>query len=160
MLNVSILCVGKLRERYWREACDEYIRRLSPFARVRVAEIPEERCPENPSPAQIAAVLEAEGARLLAALPAQAWPVALCVEGRSMPSEALAEAISGAMVSGHGAAAFFIGGSFGLSPAVKSRAQLRLSMSELTFPHQLARVMLLEQLYRCANILSGGKYHK
>jgi 23S rRNA (pseudouridine1915-N3)-methyltransferase len=126
---------------------------------VHVTEIAEERC-ANPSPAQIETVLAAEGARILAALPEQAYVVALCIEGEQMTSQQFSGKISQVMLSGNSTIAFVIGGSFGLSLAVKNRASLRFSMSKLTFPHQLSRVMLLEQFYRAMSILMGGKYHK
>ncbi len=160
MLNVTLLCVGKLKEAYWREACAEYEKRLGAFCKFRLIEVAEERLPDNPSPAQIAATVEAEGARLLAALPKDCLPVALCIEGKAMDSPALAAYMQRAAVSGTSHVALLIGGSWGLSDAVKSRAALCFSMSPLTFPHQLARVMLLEQVYRAFQINSGGKYHK
>lgn len=159
MLTVEIVCVGGLKEAYWRDACAEYNKRLTPWAKVHVTEIAEERC-ANPSPAQIETVLAAEGARILAALPEQAYVVALCIEGEQMTSQQLSGKISQVMLSGNSTIAFVIGGSFGLSLAVKNRASLRFSMSKLTFPHQLSRVMLLEQFYRAMSILMGGKYHK
>jgi 23S rRNA (pseudouridine1915-N3)-methyltransferase len=159
MLTVEIVCVGGLKESYWRDACAEYCKRLTPWAKVHVTEIAEERC-ANPSPAQIEAVLAAEGTRILEALPEQAYVVALCIEGEQMTSQQLSEKISHVMLSGRSTIAFVIGGSFGLSLAVKNRALLRFSMSKLTFPHQLSRVMLLEQFYRAMSILMGGKYHK
>jgi 23S rRNA (pseudouridine1915-N3)-methyltransferase len=159
MLTVEIVCVGGLKEAYWRDACSEYNKRLTPWAKVHVTEIAEERC-ANPSPAQIETVLAAEGARILAALPEQAYVVALCIEGEQMTSQQLSGKISQVMLSGNSTIAFVIGGSFGLSLAVKNRASLRFSMSKLTFPHQLSRVMLLEQFYRAMSILMGGKYHK
>ena len=159
MLTIEIVCVGRLKERYWTEACLEYCKRLTPWAKVRINELTEQRLVSD-SDAQIEAVIAAEGERILAALPQKAYVVALCVEGKRLTSPALADTLSQAMLRGASAVCFVIGGSYGLSPAVKERAQLRLSMSDLTFPHQLARVMLLEQIYRCMSLLSGGKYHK
>ena len=160
MLRVTVLCVGKLKETYWRDACAEYAKRLSAFCRLDVTEVAEERLPEHPSPAQIAATVEAEGNRLLEQIPRDAAVVALCVEGRELDSPALAAEIDRQAVTGSSHLVLVIGGSWGLSEAVKQRARLRLSMSPMTFPHQLARVMVLEQLYRAFQILSGGKYHK
>lgn len=160
MLNVTVACVGKLKEAYWRDACAEYSKRLSGFCRLQIVEVAEERLPDSPSAAQIAAALEEEGLRLLSRIPAGAAVVALCIEGKGVSSEALSEQLSKWTVEGISHVAFVIGGSFGLSPLVKETAKLRLSMSSMTFPHQLARVMVLEQLYRALQISSGGKYHK
>ncbi len=160
MLNVTVLCVGKLKENYWRDACAEYVKRLGAFCRIQVAEVAEERLPENPSAAQIATVVEAEGRRLEEKLPRDGLVIALCIEGKELDSPALAACMQKAAVEGKSHVTLLIGGSYGLSPAIKSRAQLRLSMSPMTFPHQLARVMVLEQIYRAFQIAGGGKYHK
>ncbi len=160
MLNVTVLCVGKLKENYWRDACAEYVKRLGAFCRIQVIEVAEERLPESPSAAQIAAVVEAEGRRLEEKLPRDGLVIALCIEGKELDSPALAEYIRKATVDGKSHVTLLIGGSYGLSPAIKARGQLRLSMSPMTFPHQLARVMVLEQVYRAFQILGGGKYHK
>lgn len=159
MLNVDIVCVGGLKERYWRDACAEYCKRLSSWTKLRIIEISEERC-TNPSQAQIKAALDAEGERILEAFPEHSFVIALCIEGKKLDSEQLAEKLSDIMLSGKSHIAFIIGGSFGLSQAVKTRADLKFSMSDLTFPHQLARIMLLEQIYRAMSINMGGKYHK
>ncbi len=160
MLNVTLLCVGKLKEGYWRDACAEYEKRLGAFCKFRLVEVAEERLPDNPSAAQIAATVEAEGERLLAALPKDSAVIALCIEGKALSSPALADYIDRQTVAGTSHITLLIGGSWGLSDAVKAKAKLRLSMSPMTFPHQLARVMVLEQLYRAFQINSGGKYHK
>ena len=160
MLNITLLCVGKLKERYWREACEEYEKRLGAFCKFRIIEVAEERLPDNPSAAQITATIEAEGQRLLANISRDSAVVALCIEGKEMESSALASYIQRLAVDGTSHITMIIGGSWGLSDAVKHRARLRLSMSPMTFPHQLARVMLLEQLYRAFQITNGGKYHK
>lgn len=160
MLTLTVACVGKLKEAYWRDACTEYAKRLSAFCRLQVVEVSEERLPEDPSPAQIAAALEEEGHRLLSRIPAAAPMVALCIEGKGITSPGLSKQLEQWAVSGHSHVAFVIGGSWGLSDSVKTSAQLCLSMSGMTFPHQMARVMLLEQLYRALQISSGGKYHK
>ena len=123
-------------------------------------EVEEERCGDRPSQAQIEEVLRKEGERLQRALPPHAYPVALCIEGSMVSSEQLAERLSGLAVQGESQVAFLIGGSFGLSPQVKALCRERISMSKMTFPHQLARVMLCEQIYRAYQISSGGKYHK
>lgn len=160
MVNVTLLCVGKLKERYWREACEEYVKRLGAFCRIRLIEVGEERLPDNPSAAQIAATVEAEGKRLLAQIPKDSALITLCIEGKEMDSPALADYIERAAVDGASHIVLVIGGSWGLSEEVKQRSRLRFSMSPLTFPHQLARVMLLEQLYRAFQINNNGKYHK
>ena len=160
MRNVRILCVGKLKERYLSDACAEYIKRLGAYCRPEIVGLPESRLPANPSPAEIEACLEREGAEILAKIPKDALAIPLCIEGEQLSSEGLATALSDAAVRGTSTACFIIGGSWGLSPAVKRAGKLRLSMSRMTFPHQLARVMLLEQLYRAFSINAGGKYHK
>ncbi len=160
MLNVTVICVGKLKERFYIDAAAEYQKRLGGFCRLEVAELPEQRLPQSPAPAQVTAALEREGEAILARLPRSGKVVALCVEGRTMSSEALSAALDGWMAAGTSRLAFVIGGSYGLSPRVKDRADLRLSMSPMTFPHHLARVMLLEQLYRAFKIREGSDYHK
>lgn len=160
MLTITVVCVGKLKENYWRDACAEYSKRLSAFCRLQIVEVSEERLPDNPSPAQITAALEEEGHRLFSRIPAGAPLVALCIEGQGVTSPELSKQLSQWAVGGHSHVVFVIGGSWGLSDLVKSSAQLRLSMSGMTFPHQMARVMLLEQLYRALQISNGGKYHK
>ena len=159
MLTVRILCVGKCKEKYWREACAEYGKRLSAFCRFEVSEVDEERLPERPSKAQIESGLEQEGKRLLQK--AGSTPiVALCIEGKELSSPQLAQYVERAAVNGASSLAFVIGGSWGLSDEVKQRADFKLSMSRMTFPHQLARVMLLEQIYRACSINNNSKYHK
>ena len=160
MYKITVWCVGNLKEAYWRDACAEYQKRLRPFCRFTVTEVVEERLPDKASPAQIEALIEAEGRKLLAKLEPQSLPIALCIEGKEQSSEQLAASIERLAVGGEGDITFIIGGSWGLSDAVKSQARLRLSMSPMTFPHQLARVMLCEQIYRAMQILSGGQYHK
>ncbi len=160
MLTVTLACVGKLKEAYWRDACAEYAKRLSAFCRLQIVEVAEERLPDHPSPAQIEATLQAEGERLLSHIPNGTPIVAMCIEGKGCTSEELSAKLSGWTVDGISHIAFVIGGSWGLSPQVKQQAKWRLSMSDMTFPHQLARVMLLEQIYRAMQITSGGKYHK
>lgn len=158
--NVTVLCVGKLKEGYLRDACAEYGKRLSGFCQLSVVEVEEERMPESPSAAQIEAALAAEGRRLIAKIPSGAAVIPLCIEGKMLSSPELAAFLDKLSVNGTSHVALVIGGSWGLSEEVKSLARLRLSMSPMTFPHQLARVMLLEQLYRAMHISSGGKYHK
>ena len=160
LLQIKLICVGKLRERFYIEAFEEYRKRLGAFCRLDCADIAEQRLPDSPSEAQIRAALEREGEEILRAVPDGAYLVALCVEGRQIPSEGMAELIAGRENSGKPKLCFVIGGSFGLSDRVKARADLRLSMSKMTFPHHLARVMLAEQLYRGYKIKEGSRYHK
>ncbi len=160
MLNITVLCVGKCKEAYWREACAEYVKRLSAFCRLSVTEVEEERLPERPSQAQIDACLAAEGKRLLDRVPPGAAVVALCIEGKPMTSPAFSALLEEYALRGISHVALVIGGSWGLSDEVKTAAKVKLSFSPMTFPHQLARVMLLEQVYRAMQISSGGKYHK
>ena len=159
MLNIKILCVGNLKESYLKEAAAEYIKRLSAFCHLEIAELKEHKVPESPSPAEIAVALEEEADRLLSAIPPRAAKIALCVEGKQFSSEALAKKLEG-FASSHGTVCLIIGSSHGLSDRVKNVADLKLSVSELTFPHQLMRVLLLEVLYRCLNITKGTRYHK
>lgn len=156
MLEVRLICIGKLKESYWREAVQEYEKRLRPFCRFQMLELPEARLPENPSAAQIAQALEQEGRLILEKAAGKVFP--LCIEGKEADSPGLAQKLKSAM-DFPGAATFVIGSSFGLFPAVKEAGE-KLSMSPMTFPHQLARVMLCEQLYRGFQILNGTRYHK
>ena len=155
MQTVQILALGKCKEGYLREACREYEKRLSRYCRLQITELEPAALSQNPSEKEIAATLEKEGAELLKR--AKGY----CIEGKQLTSPDLAEKLEQAAQGGYsGAVTFLIGSSYGLAPAVKQRAQLRLSMSAMTFPHQLARVMLLEQIYRGYQILAGTKYHK
>lgn len=159
MLKTQLICVGKLKESYWRDACAEYSKRLSAFCKFSILELPEYRLPEKPSQAQIDHALEEEGKKILAAV--DGYPVAaLCVEGKAISSEQFASEISGICQSGSGGVSFVIGSSYGLSPSVKEASFFRLSLSSMTFPHQLARVVLCEQIYRAFQILGNGHYHK
>lgn len=159
MLTIQILCIGKLKEKYWKEACAEYAKRLSGFCRFSIVELEESRVPENASRAQIENALREEGARILAKA-GSAQLIALCIEGRELSSPALSKELQLAAVNGISRIAFAIGGSWGLSEEVKEAAKHQLSMSPMTFPHQLARVMLCEQIYRAFQIANDGKYHK
>lgn len=160
MRNITLLCVGKLKEAYWREACAEYEKRLGAFCKFNLVEVAEERLPDNPSQAQIATTITAEGKRILEKIPKDSAVIPLCIEGKELDSAALAKRMQRMALDGVSHITFVIGGSWGLSDEVKNRGALRLSMSPMTFPHQLARVMVLEQVYRSFQILSGGKYHK
>ena len=160
MQKVTILCTGKLKEKFYLDAAAEYAKRLSRFCKLEICELPEERLPDNPSPAQIQAALAREAETVRAKLPASAAIIALCVEGELCSSEELARRMDRWAGSGESHLVFLIGGSFGLHPSLKAQARLRLSMSPMTFPHHLARVMLLEQIYRAYQINAGTKYHK
>ncbi len=160
MQTINVLCVGKLKERFYADACAEYQKRLTRFCSLSLVELPEERLPDDPSRAQIDAALEKEAAAIEEKLPRGGAVVALCVEGKELSSEQLADTLSQYATRGVSQITFLIGGSFGLSERVKKAADLRLSMSPMTFPHHLARVMLLEQIYRAYQIQSGTKYHK
>ncbi|NCB62689.1 MAG: 23S rRNA (pseudouridine(1915)-N(3))-methyltransferase RlmH [Clostridia bacterium] len=160
MLTIQIICVGKLKERFYEEAVAEYTKRLSSYCKLTITELSEERLPENPAQAQIDAALQKEGAAILERIPKGAVTIAMCVEGRLQSSEDLAERISGWMLGGRSTLVFLVGGSHGLSKDVKGKSLLRVSMSPMTFPHHLARVMLLEQIYRAFKINEGSGYHK
>ena len=159
MRNIRLITVGRLKESYLSQGCAEYLKRLSAYARVQVAELDEVRLPERPSAAQIAAALAAEGEKILDKAEGSAL-IALCVEGDMLTSEQLAARLDALEVQGRSAVSFAIGSSFGMGDAVKRAAVLRLSFSRMTFPHQLMRLMLCEQLYRACSISAGGKYHK
>lgn len=160
MLNIRVICVGKLGEKFWKQACDEYEKRLGAYCKLEIVELPEQRLPDLPSAGQIEAALKKERELIEAKIPAGAAVIAMCIEGKTMPSEDFADWIGRKMVSGSSRLAILIGGSCGMDEGLKRRADLRLSMSPMTFPHHLARVMVLEQVYRALNINAGGKYHK
>ena len=160
MQKVSILCVGKLKEKFYADAVSEYVKRLSRFCKLEITELPESRLPDDPSQAEIDQALAAEASLVEAKLPKGAAIIAMCIEGKELSSTQLAEKMNSFAVSGDSSLVFLIGGSVGLSPALKQKADLRLSMSPMTFPHHLARVMLLEQIYRACQIAAGTKYHK
>lgn len=159
-MTTVILCVGKLKEAYWRDAVAEYAKRLQrfgPFSIVELADLPE---PKNASAADIQKIVAQEGEAMLAQLRPRDYVVALCIDGKQRDSLAFADDIARIESSGAARAVFLIGGSNGLSSAVIGRANAKLSFSPMTFPHQLARVMLLEQLYRARKILANETYHK
>lgn len=161
MLKINIICIGKIKEKYFTDAVGEYAKRLTAFCKFSVIELNEERIRSNtPNEAQIAEVIEAEGKRILQKIGTSDYVAAMCIEGRLMSSEELSETLDKAALSGKSTVDFIIGGSYGLSDEVKKRADLRLSMSKMTFPHQLARVILSEQIYRAFEISTNGKYHK
>lgn len=159
MLSVEIICVGKLKESYLRDAAAEYSKRMGPMCRLTVTELAEERIGDDPSPAEIRRVIEAESARISARLSGGDYVVTMCVEGSQLSSEELSARLERVQLA-HSSVVFVIGGSWGLSDSLKARSDLRLSMGRMTFPHQLCRVMLLEQIYRAFQISRGSKYHK
>ncbi len=160
MLNITILCVGKIKESYFADAVFEYSKRLSRYCKLTICEVKDEPTPDSPSAQEKALILEKEGQRILEKIPDSAHVTALCIEGQSKTSEKLALQIQELATSGKSHLVFIIGGSMGLSEHVKNRANDKLSFSPMTFPHQLMRVILLEQIYRAFQINSGGKYHK
>ena len=159
MQRITVLCVGKLKEKFYADAAAEYIKRLGRYCRIEVTELPESRLPENPSPAEIQKALAAEGSAIRAKLDGSAV-VAMCIEGQTCSSEALPKKLAAFALEGKSRVTFLIGGSFGLDETLKKQADWRLSMSPMTFPHHLARVMLLEQIYRACQIAEGTRYHK
>ena len=159
-MHIELIVLGKLKETYLRDACAEYQKRLQALCKLHVIELTPCRLPDDPGDAQIFDALEREANEIEKHIPPNASLYALCIEGKLMSSEQLSAQIERAALDGSGTIVFVIGSSFGISERVKRRADVRLSMSPMTFPHQLARVMLLEQLYRAFQIRSGGKYHK
>ena len=157
---MTVLCVGKLKERFYADAAAEYVKRLQRYCKLEIIELPEQRLPEDPSPAEIQRALRAEGAAIREKLPKGGAVVALCIEGKPCSSEELSRRMADFGIQGRTQVTFIIGGSFGLDEDVKKQADWRLSMSPMTFPHHLARVMLLEQIYRACQIAEGTKYHK
>ena len=160
MQRITLLCVGKLKEKFYAEAAAEYAKRLSRYCKLEIVELAEERLPEDPSPAQIDAALAKEAAAIRGKLPPSSILVALCVEGRMRSSEELAHMFPAVGNGPDKHLVFLIGGSYGLHPSIKGSANTQLSMSPMTFPHHLARVMLLEQVYRAFKINEGSSYHK
>lgn len=160
-MNISIIAVGKLKESYWREAIAEYTKRISRFAHFEIVELPESRLSDSPSDAEIFSGLENKAKLMQPYLEKKgAYNIAMCVEGKLISSEELASEIDSAGVNGFSSINFFIGSSFGLSDSVKKSCKLRISMSRMTLPHQLARVVLSEQIYRALTINAGIRYHK
>lgn len=160
MLGVKLICVGKMREKFYIDAFSEYARRLSAYCKFECVELPETKLPEQPSDKEIEAALSKEALDIERAIPKDAYVIAMCVEAKQMESTELAAHIQGLAVSGRGRICFVVGGSFGMADQVKKRADMRLGMSKMTFPHHLARVMLAEQIYRCFKINEGSRYHK
>jgi 23S rRNA (pseudouridine1915-N3)-methyltransferase len=160
VFDLTLIAMGKLKEKFYLSAAAEYEKRLKGYCQFHLVELPEHRLPEDPSPAEISAGLEKEADLILSRIPKGAWFCVLTPEGKLLSSEALADKIRDVKLSGKGSACFLIGSSFGMAQRIKDRADLKLSMSPMTFPHHLARVMVLEQLYRAEAIQAGSKYHK
>ena len=160
MFDIMLITMGKLKEPFYISAAAEYAKRLGGYCRFTLLELPECRLPENPSAAEIAAGLEKEADTILAKIPKGAWFCVFTPEGKTLSSEAFAGKLREVKLSGRSSACFLIGSSFGMAPRVKEKADFRLSMGPMTFPHHLARIMVLEQLYRAEAIQAGSKYHK
>lgn len=160
MFDITLITMGKLKEKFYISAAQEYTKRLSGYCHFTLVELPESRLPENPSPAEIAVGLEKEAETILARIPKSSWFCVFTPEGKELSSEKFAEKMKEVKLSGKSSAIFLIGSSFGMAPKVKERADFRLSMGPMTFPHHLARIMVLEQLYRAEAIQAGSKYHK
>ncbi len=160
MSKIKLIVMGQLTDRYYREAADEYIKRMSRSSPVTETELKCVRLPDDPSEKEIASALAKEADMILAEVPKRASVVAMCIEGKQLSSEELSARLAQAELDGASELCFIIGSSYGLDERVKQRADLRLSMSKMTFPHKLARVMLLEQLYRAAEIAQNKRYHK
>ncbi|AGN38618.1 23S rRNA (pseudouridine(1915)-N(3))-methyltransferase RlmH [Bacillus paralicheniformis] len=159
-MNISIVAIGKLKEKYLKQGIDEYIKRLSAYAKVDIIELPDEKAPENLSDQDMKIVKDKEGERILSKISPDAHVIALAIEGKMKSSEELADNMDRLATYGKSKVAFVIGGSLGLSDAVLKRADEKLSFSKMTFPHQLMRLILLEQVYRAFRINRGEPYHK
>ena len=159
-MRMTIIAVGKIKEKFYQEAIKEYLKRMTRYAKVSIVEIADEKCPESMSEAQMLAVKKKEGERILSKIPEGSYPVALAVEGKMLRSVELSEKLSSLTVGGTSHITWIIGGSLGLSEEVKKACKMLLSFSPMTFPHQLMRVLLLEQIYRACRIKAGETYHK
>ncbi|WP_262316721.1 23S rRNA (pseudouridine(1915)-N(3))-methyltransferase RlmH [Lacticaseibacillus parakribbianus] len=159
-MNIKIVAVGKLKEKYFKDGIAEYAKRLSKFAKFKLVEVPDEKAPESLSEAEMAQVKQVEGERILGKIQDKEWVIALAIEGKQRSSEAFAKEIADLTTYGHSDITFVIGGSLGLSPEVMHRANNTLSFGKLTMPHQLMRLVLTEQIYRAFMINIGSPYHK
>lgn len=158
-MNINLICVGKIKEKYFSEAISEYSKRLSRFVKLNIIEVTDEKIPDNASEKEIEAVKQKEGEKILSKLPSYSFTVTLCVEGKELSSLDLAKKIADVSMTSSNIT-FIIGGSLGLCDTVKARSQLRLSFGPMTLPHQLMRVVLLEQVYRAFKINNNETYHK
>ena len=159
-MNITVICIGKLKEKYWTAAIDEYSKRLKGYCSLDIVELKEARLPDKAGPAEELAVKEAEGEEILKKIKDNQYVITLEVKGKMLSSEKLAEKIETLGIDGQSNLVFVIGGSLGLSLAVSKRADFKLSFSEMTFPHQMMRVILLEQVYRAFKINRNEPYHK
>lgn len=159
-MKITILAVGKLKEKYWKQAISEYEKRLSAYSKIEIIEVPDEKAPENMSDKEIEQVKEKEGQRLLAKIKPQATVITLEIQGKMLSSEGLAEEMQRRMTQGQSDFVFVIGGSNGLHENVLQRSNYALSFGKMTFPHQMMRVVLIEQVYRAFKIMRGEAYHK
>ena len=160
MFDVTLITMGKLKEKFYLSAAEEYAKRLKGYCNFTLLELPEYRLPENPSQAEIAAGLDKEAELIFAKIPKGAWFCVFTPEGKTLSSEDFAQKLKDVKLSGKSSVCFLIGSSFGMAPQVKARADFKLSMGPMTFPHHLARIMVLEQIYRAEAIQAGSKYHK
>lgn len=160
MLSVNIICIGKIKEKYWTDALSEYKKRLGAFCKFNIVELDEEKTYQNPNSSEINSILTAEGKRIINAFSKGSYVISMCIEGKQLTSPELGSKLGDIALSGCSTIDFVIGGSWGLSSEVKQKSNFKLSMSKMTFPHQLARVILSEQIYRAFEIMNNGKYHK
>ena len=160
MFDITLITMGKLKEKFYISTASEYAKRLGGYCRFTLLELPEVRLPEDPSPAEIAAGLDKEAEQILAKIPKGAWLCIFTPEGKTLSSEDFADKMQQVKLSGKSSVCFLIGSSFGISPKIKQLADFKLSMGSMTFPHHLARIMVLEQIYRAEAIQAGSKYHK
>ena len=160
MFDITLICMGKLKEKFYLSAAAEYEKRLKGYCNFKLIELPEVRLPDDPSAAEIAAGLDKEAESILAKIPKGSWFCIFTPEGKLLSSPDLADKLKDVKLSGKRSACFLIGSSFGIAPRVKQIADFKLSMSPMTFPHHLARIMVMEQLYRAEAIQAGSKYHK
>lgn len=159
-MKITILTVGKLKEKYWKQAIAEYEKRLSAYSKIEIIEVPDEKAPENMSDKEVEQVKEKEGQRLLAKVKQQSTVITLEIKGNMLTSEGLAKEIESRMTRGQSDFTFIIGGANGLHKDVLDRSDYALSFSKMTFPHQMMRVILIEQVYRAFKIMRGEAYHK
>ena len=160
MFDITLITMGKLKEKFYLSAAEEYAKRLKGYCNFKLLELPEHRLPEDPSPAEIATGLEKEADLILQKVPKGAWLCIFTPEGKTLSSEDFAAKLKEVKLSGKSSACFLIGSSFGIAPKIKAMADFKLSMGPMTFPHHLARIMVLEQIYRAEAIQAGSKYHK
>lgn len=160
MINVTVIAVGKIKEKYFTDAVGEYSKRLGRYCKLNIVELKDEPTPDNPSDKERESVLKKEGERIADKIPKGAYVIALCIEGKQKTSVEFSKLIEQIATDGNSDIVFIIGGSLGIYDEIKKRSDYKLSFSEMTFPHQLMRVVLLEQIYRGFNISNGGKYHK